>query len=75
MNNKTFKVMLDAGHYGKYNRSPAVAEYYESDFTWKYTFFLKSSLEAYRIIVDLTRDNKDIDLPVDMRGFMAQGYD
>ncbi len=75
MNNKTFKVMLDAGHYGKYNRSPAVPEYYESDFTWKYTLLLKSSLEAYRIIVDLTRDNKDIDLPVDKRGTMAQGYD
>lgn len=25
------KVCLDAGHYGKYNRSPAVSSYYESD--------------------------------------------
>jgi len=69
------RVLLDAGHFGKYNRSPAVPEYYESDFTWKYTLLLKSALEAYRIIVDLTRDSKDIDLPVAKRGSMAQGYD
>lgn len=69
------KVLLDAGHYGKYNRSPAVAEYYESDFTWKYTLLLKTALEAYPITVDLTRDDKDMDLPVEERGAMAKGYD
>lgn len=25
------KVCLDAGHYGKYNRSPAVSSYYPKD--------------------------------------------
>ena len=35
------KVCLDAGHYGKYNRSPAVSSYYESDMTWKLHNYLK----------------------------------
>ena len=29
------KICIDAGHYGKYNRSPVVPEYYESDMVWK----------------------------------------
>ena len=29
------KICIDAGHYGKYNRSPAVKDYYESDMVWK----------------------------------------
>ena len=40
------KVCLDAGHYGKYNRSPAVSSYYESDMTWKLHNYLKKELEA-----------------------------
>ena len=39
------KVCLDAGHYGKYNRSPAVSSYYESDMTWKLHNYLKKELE------------------------------
>lgn len=31
----SIKICLDAGHYGKYNRSPAVKTYYESDMNWK----------------------------------------
>jgi len=38
------KVCLDAGHYGKYNRSPAVSSYYESDMTWKLHNYLKKEL-------------------------------
>ena len=30
------KVCLDAGHYGKYNRSPAVSSYYESDIAHRF---------------------------------------
>lgn len=41
------KVCLDAGHYGKYNRSPAVLSYYESDMTWKLHNYLKKELEAW----------------------------
>ena len=39
------KVCLDAGHYCKYNRSPAVSSYYESDMTWKLHNYLKKELE------------------------------
>lgn len=45
------KVCLDAGHYGKYNRSPAVSSYYESDMTWKLHNYLKKELEAFGIVV------------------------
>ena len=41
------KVCLDAGHYGKYNRSPAVSSYYESDMTWKLHNYLKKELESF----------------------------
>ena len=45
MSNMAVKVCLDAGHYGKYNRSPAVSSYYESDMTWKLHNYLKKELE------------------------------
>lgn len=38
------KVCLDAGHYGKYNRSPAVSSYYESDMIY-WLRFLQEGLE------------------------------
>ena len=37
---KEIKIMLDAGHYGKYNRSPVVPAYYESDFSFKFVNML-----------------------------------
>ena len=49
------KVCLDAGHYGKYNRSPAVSSYYESDMTWKLHNYLKKELESFGIVVVTTR--------------------
>ena len=48
------KVCLDAGHYGKYNRSPAVSSYYESDMTWKLHNYLKKELESFGIVVVTT---------------------
>ena len=39
------KLCLDAGHYGKYNQSPVVPAYWESEFTWKFHLLLKSELE------------------------------
>jgi len=38
--------LLDAGHYGKYNRSTAVKVYYESDFTFKFCNLLKGKPEG-----------------------------
>lgn len=72
---KAVKIMLDAGHYGKYNRSPVVPEYYESDFTWKLQGYLKAELESRGFIVGVTRTNKDKDLGLTDRGNMAKGYD
>lgn len=69
------KVMLDAGHYGKYNRSPAVPEYYESDMTWKLHLLLKKELEKYGIEVGMTRTEQETDLEVYQRGKKAKGYD
>ena len=69
------KVCLDAGHYGKYNRSPVVPEYYESDMTWKLHNYLAAELEAYGIEVVHTRSKKDVDLDLVTRGRMAAGCD
>ena len=69
------KIMLDAGHYGKYNRSPAVEQYYESDMSWSLHLLLKAELEKYGIEVGVTRADKDTDLEVYRRGKKAKGYD
>lgn len=69
------RIMLDAGHYGKYNQSPAVKEYYESDFTFKFCQLLKAELEKYDIEVGLTREEQGKDLGLIARGKKAEGYD
>ena len=70
-----YKVMLDAGHYGDYNRSPAVPEYYESRMTWKLHLLLKAELESYGVAVGTTRSAQEKDLEVYERGRKAKGYD
>ena len=67
------KICLDAGHYGKYNRSPAVKSYYESDMTWKITQLQKKYLEQLGFEVILTRTNKDKDLALYNRGAASKG--
>lgn len=70
------KICLDAGHYGKYNRSPVVKEYYESDMNWKLHLKLKTELEKYKDVeVITTRTNKDNDLNNTERGKMSKGCD
>ena len=68
------KIMLDAGHYGKYN-SGAVSGYYESEMTWKLHNYLKAELESYGFEVGVTRTDKNKDLKVYDRGLKAKGYD
>lgn len=68
-------VCLDAGHYGKYNRSPAVPAYYESDMNWKLHLLLKAELEEYGIVVKQTRSDKNKDLSVYQRGVASDGCD
>lgn len=72
---KTPTVCLDAGHYGKYNRSPVVPEYYESDMNWKLHLLLKAELEEYDIKVKTTRQDKIRDLGLEARGRMSSDCD
>lgn len=67
------KICLDAGHYGKYNRSAAVPEYYESDMAWKLHLKLKAALEGYGIEVITTRANQNTDRELTARGRAAAG--
>lgn len=69
------KICLDAGHYGKYNRSPAVSSYYESEMTWKLHLLLKKYLEQYGIEVITTRANQARDLALETRGKTSKGCD
>lgn len=69
------KICLDAGHYGKYNRSPAVNTYYESVMTWKLHLLLKKHLEEYGFEVITTRADQGKDLALKKRGETAKGCD
>lgn len=69
------KICIDAGHYGRYNRSPVVPEYYESDMTWKLHLLLKKYLEQYGFEVITTRANKNSDLSLYNRGAKSKGCD
>ena len=68
-------VCLDAGHAGKYNRSPVVPAYYESDMNWKLHLLLKAQLESYGIQVKTTRASQGRDLALDKRGKASKGCD
>ncbi len=67
-------ILLDAGHHGKYNESPAVDSYYESDFAWKYHLLLKKELEKYGFNVGVTRKNQGEKKEATERGKMAKGH-
>ena len=69
------KICLDAGHYSKYNQSPAVPKYYESDMAWKLHLKLKACLEDYGIEVITTRKNQNENLGLSARGKKAKGCD
>lgn len=69
------KIMLDAGHYGKYNRSPAVRTYWESLMNWELHLYLKAELEARGFKVDVTRQDQAKDMPLMERGRKSRGYD
>lgn len=68
-------IMLDAGHYGKYNRSPHVKEYWESERVWVLCRLLQMQLEKKGHTVHTTRDVQANDLAVYSRGQKAQGYE
>lgn len=68
-------VCLDAGHAGKYNRSPAVKTYYESEMNWKLHNYLAAELESYGIQVKKTRTEQGKDLSLSERGRASKGCD
>lgn len=68
-------VCLDAGHSGDYNRSPAVAAYYESDMNWTLHLLLKAALERYGIEVRLTRETQDTEMDAYERGTASKDRD
>lgn len=68
-------VCLDAGHYGSYNRSPAVPAYYESRAMWQLHLYLKEALEARGIAVKTTRSDPEKDMGLTDRGRAARGCD
>lgn len=71
----SIKICLDAGHYGKYNRSPVVPEYYESEMNWKLHLKLKAELEKRGFEVITTREEQGKDLALYDRGRTAEGCD
>ncbi len=73
---KQIKIMLDAGHYGKYNRSPVYSSYYESNMAWTLHNYLKAELLEYSgFAVGVTRTSQAKDLNVYNRGTASKGYD
>lgn len=68
-------VCLDAGHYGKYNRSPVVPQFYESEFNWKMHNLLAAELAQYGIEVRKTRSNAAEDLALTERGKLSKECD
>ncbi len=69
------KICLDAGHYGKYNQSPADSRYYESDMVWKLHLMLKKYLEQYGITVIITRSSQEDDKGLYDRGMVSRNCD
>lgn len=70
-----FTICLDAGHFGKYNVSPANKNYYESQMAWKLHLLQKKYLEEYGARVILTRNDQTVDLEATKRGLKANGCD
>lgn len=71
----SLKVCLDAGHYAKYNRSPGVTEYWESERMWKLTELQEAALKKRGIAVVKTRAKQAVDMALTTRGRMSKGCD
>ena len=69
------KVCIDAGHYGRYNRSPVNPAYFESVQMWALSRYLGPALKAKGIEVVYTRPNMNVDMELTERGKKAKGCD
>ena len=65
------KIMLDAGHYGKYNKYSGVNAY-DSEVMGKLLNYLKKALEDLGFVVGITRTNQAVNLDVAKRGKLAK---
>ncbi len=72
---KTMRVCIDPGHYAKYNRSPGVPQYYESERMWELSLRQKKYLEQLGVEVILTRTDPNKDLGLQERGKASAGCD
>lgn len=71
----TFKIMLDAGHAGKYNKG-AIDGYYESYAVWDITEYMAEAFSQYEgVTVGKTRSSQGTDLNIFDRGQKSKGYD
>lgn len=69
------KICIDPGHYGKYNRCPAIPQYYESEMVWKLSYLQKKYLEQMGHTVVMTRTDPNKDLALLTRGKTSKGCD
>ena len=69
------RICLDAGHYGKYNRSKVVPEYYESEMNWKLHNYLAEELKRFGFEVIKTRADQTKDMGLVARGKASKGCD
>ena len=69
------RVCIDPGHYGKYNRCPAIPEYYESDMNWKLSNLQVKYLKELGVDAILTRCDKNKDMELYDRGMKSKGCD
>lgn len=69
------KVLLDAGHYGTYNTSPATPNYVESKRMWDLHILVKKYLEQLGVEVITTREDQEKDLSLATRGKKGAGCD
>lgn len=68
------KLCFDAGHYAKYNQSPANKNYWESLRMWNLHLLVKKYIEAdYECKVITTRADQTKDLALYDRGAMSKG--
>ena len=69
------KICLDAGHFGKYNQSPVLPDYHESQRMWVLCEKLAKALREMGIEVTRTRRDPEKDLPLVKRGQKSRDHD
>ena len=67
------KICIDAGHYGVYNRSPAIPEYTEAEYMWRLHLLLGAELEKRGFEVVYTRAEQERDMALTQRGRLSRG--